>query len=58
MVSFPVQKLFSLIKTHLFIFAFVSSFLGEISKIIAMIYIKDILLMFSSRSFMIFWFYI
>ena len=32
MVSFVVQKLLSLIKSHLFVFAYISLFLGEIKK--------------------------
>ena len=39
MVSFAMQKLLSLIKSHLFIFAFVSITLGDWSKI-AGIYVK------------------
>ena len=32
MVSFAVQKLLSLISSHLFIFAFISFALGDVSK--------------------------
>ena len=42
MVSFAVQKLLSLIRLHLFIFAFISFTLGDRSqKNIAAIYVKD-----------------
>ena len=43
MVSFAMQKLLSLIRSHLFIFAFISfTFLGDRSKTyIAVIYIKE-----------------
>ena len=42
MVSFAVQKLLSLIRSHLFIFAFVSFALGDGSKKnIAAIYVKE-----------------
>ena len=41
MVSFAVQKLLSLFRSHLFIFAFISIILGDRSKInIAAIYVK------------------
>ena len=41
MVSFAVQKLLTLITTHLFIFAFISLALGDRSKKnIVMIYVK------------------
>ena len=52
MVSFAVQNLWILIRSYLFIFAFISFALGEGSKKrIAVIYVKDINLpMFSSRS--------
>ena len=53
-VSFAMQKLLSLIRSHLFISAFVSFALGERSKkYIAMIYVKSVLAMFSPRNFMI-----
>ena len=42
MVSFAVQKLLTLITTHLFIFAFISLALGDRSKKnIVMIYVKE-----------------
>ena len=41
-VSFTVQKLLSLIRSHLFIFAFISFTLGDRSpKNIAAIYVKE-----------------
>ena len=54
MVSFAVQKLLSLIRFRLFIFAFVSFALGGRSKKIWLQFMsKNILPMFSSRSFMV-----
>ena len=41
MVSFAVKKLLSLIRYHLFIFAFISFALGNRFKKIAMIYVKE-----------------
>ena len=42
MVSFPVQKLLSLIRSHLFSFAFISFALGDrAEKNIATIYVKE-----------------
>ena len=41
MVSFAVQKLSSIIGSHLFIFVFIFSTLGGRSKDIAAIYIKE-----------------
>ena len=42
MVNFAVWKLLSLIRSHLFIFAFISFASGEeIQKKIALIYVKD-----------------
>ena len=41
MLSFAVQNLLSLIRPHLFSFAFVSITIGDGSKKIAVIYIKD-----------------
>ena len=53
-VSFIVQKLLSLIKSHLFIFAFISITLGGASiEDPAVIYVGECLPMFSSRSFII-----
>ena len=54
MVSFAVQKILSLIKSHLFIFAFISFDLGNRSrKMLLQFMSKRVLLMFSSRSFMV-----
>ena len=54
MVSFPVQKLLSLIRSHLFIFAFISLALGDWSKKILLWFMSEnVLLIFSSRSFMV-----
>ena len=54
MVSFVVQKLLSLIRSHLFIFAFISFALGDRSKKILLPFIsQSVLLMFSSRRFMV-----
>ena len=53
MVSFAVQKLLSLIRSNLFIFAFISFALGDGSKKISLqLMSKSVLLMFSSRNFM------
>ena len=41
MVSFAVQKLLSLIRFHLFIFAFVSFASGDKQKNVAIIYVKE-----------------
>ena len=41
MVSFAVQKLLSFIRSHLFIFVFISITLGGGSKDIAAIYVKE-----------------
>ena len=55
MVSFAVQKLLSLIRPHLYIFAFVSITLGDRSKKILLQFMsKSVLPMFSSKSFMVF----
>ena len=54
MVSFAVQKLLSLIRSHLFIFAFISITLGDESKKkIAVIYVKECFAYFSSGSFIV-----
>jgi len=50
MIFFAVQKLLSLIRSHLFIFVFIFIPLGGRSKKIAVIYVS-VLLMFSFRSF-------
>uniref|UniRef100_A0A4X1T4F0 Uncharacterized protein n=1 Tax=Sus scrofa TaxID=9823 RepID=A0A4X1T4F0_PIG len=52
-LSFPVQKLLSLIRSHLFIFAFVSITLGGGSKKILCDLCQNILPMLSSRSFIV-----
>ena len=50
MVSFAVQKLLSLIRSHLFIFALISITLGDRSKKILQRFMsKSILPLFSSR---------
>ena len=41
MVSFGMQKLFSLIRSHLFIFVFISIALGGESKDLASVYLKE-----------------
>ena len=54
MVSFAVQKLTSLIRFHLFIFAFISFALKDWSKKILLQFMpKNFLPMFSSRSFLL-----
>ena len=54
MVSFAVPKLLSLMWSHLLIFAFVALAWGDRSKkILLRLISKSILLMFSSRSFMV-----
>ena len=53
-VSFVVQKLLSLIRSHLFIFAFISNILGGGSlEDPSVIYVRECLPMFSSRSFIV-----
>ena len=54
MVSFAVQKLVSLIRSHLFIFVFISVILeGESEKILLWFMSKSVLPMFSSKSFIV-----
>ena len=54
MVSFTVQMLLSLIRFHLFIFAFYFfSLKRQIQRNSATIYVKGVLPMFSSRSFIV-----
>ena len=54
MISFAVQKLFSLMRSYLFIFSFVSFAWWDISDIILLRAMSKILLpMFSSRIFMV-----
>ena len=53
-VSFAVQKLLSLITSHLFIFAFISITLGGGSQRILLLFTSEsVLPMFSSRSFIV-----
>ena len=53
-VSFVVKKLLSLIRSHLFIFAFISNILGGGSQRILLWCISEsVLPMFSSRSFIV-----
>ena len=55
MVSFAVQKLLSSIRSHLFIFVFISISLGGGSKKILLWFMsQSILPMFSSKSFIVF----
>ena len=54
MVSFAVQKLLSLLGSHLFIFVFISIMLGDRSKKILLRFMSEsVLPMFSSRSFIV-----
>ena len=54
MVSFAVQKLLSLIRSHLFIFVFIFITLGGGSnKILLQFMSKGVLPMFSSKSFVV-----
>ena len=54
MVSFAVQKLLSLIKSHLFIFIFISITLGGGSKKILLWFMsKSVFPMFSPKSFIV-----
>ena len=53
-VSFAVQKLLSLIKSHLFIFAFIFIILeGGSEKILLQFMSENVLPMFSSKSFIV-----
>ena len=55
MVSFVVQKLLSLIRSHLFISCFCFLYLRrQIQKNIATVSVKECLPIFSSRGFMVF----
>ena len=55
MVSFAVQKLLSLIRSHLFIFVFLFITLGgRYKKILPRFISKSVLPMFSSKSFIVF----
>ena len=54
MVSFAVQKLVSLIRSHLFIFAFISIALGDWpKKTLVRFMSENVLPMFSSKSFIV-----
>ena len=53
MVSFAVQKLLSLIRSYLFIFAFISITLGGRSKILLWFISETVLPMFSSKNFIV-----
>ena len=54
MISFAMQELFSLMKSHLFIFSFVSLAWGDMSdKILLQAMSKILLPVFSSRIFMV-----
>ena len=54
MVSSALQELLSLIRAHVFIFAFISFALGDwAKKILLWLRSKNVLLMFFSRSFMV-----
>ena len=53
-VSFAVQKLLSLSRSHLFIFVFISIILGDrLKKILRQLRSESVLPMFSSRSFIV-----
>ena len=52
LVSFAVQKLLSLVRSHLFTFVFIAITLGDRSQDIAAIYVS-VLLVFSSKSFIV-----
>ena len=59
MVSFAAQKFLSLIRSHLFIFAFIFITLGDRTrKILLLFRSKSVLPMFSSRNFNSIWSYI
>ena len=53
MVSFAVQKLLSFIRSHLFIFVFISITLDGSKKILLRFMSKCVLLIFSSKSFIL-----
>ena len=53
MVSFAVQKLLSLIRSHLFIFVFIFITLGGSKKILLRFMLKSVLPMFSSKTFIV-----
>ena len=51
MVSFAIKRLLSLIRSHLFIFVFISITLGDRSKKILLQFMKRIFCLFSSKTF-------
>ena len=53
MVSFAMQKLVNLIRSHFFIFVFISITLGDGFKILLQVMSRSVLPMFSSRSFIV-----
>ena len=54
MVSFAMQKLVSLIRSHLFIFVFISIALGDCpKKTLVWFMSENVLPVFSSRNFMV-----
>ena len=53
MVSFAVQKLLSLSRSHLFIFAFIFFTLGDWSKKYSAIYVKESSILFFSGSLIV-----
>ena len=54
MVPFALHELLSLIRSHLFIFVFIYTALGDRSKKILLCFmLKNVLLMFSCRSFIV-----
>ena len=56
MLSFPMQKLLSLIRSHVFIFTFISFALGDWpKKTLVRFMSENVLPVFSSRSFMVCW---
>ena len=56
MFSLAMQKLFSLMRSHLFILSFISLALGDVSVKILPLGLSEIFLpMFSSRTFMVSW---
>ena len=57
-VSFVVQKLLSLIRSHLFIFAFISNILGGGSEDPAVVYIGEYFAYVLLKEFYSFWSYI
>ena len=53
MVSFAMQKLVNLIRSHFFIFVFISITLRDGFKILLQVMSRSVLPMFSSRSFIV-----